>query len=207
YDGSQLATLNQAVIAFGEIGLELLDRGSDTDVTIANTQFISNSLRAVYLDLDNAAGQVTLQNNSASGNSVNGVGVGGTISQTLHFDWSAESNLPLVLLDNLTVRDMGNLSLSPGTIIKGWQNVYNDPLDINVYGALSATGTISQPVVFTSLADDTYGGDTNNDGNATFPSPGDWGRIRFYDGSQLATLNQAVIAFGEIGLELLGLET
>ena len=35
-------------------------------------------------------------------------------------------------------------------------------------------GTPSQPVIFTSVKDDTYGGDTNNDGANTVPEPENW---------------------------------
>ncbi len=35
------------------------------------------------------------------------------------------------------------------------------------------------PIVITSIRDDSIGGDTNLDGNATAPSPGDWGLIRY----------------------------
>lgn len=49
-------------------------------------------------------------------------------------------------------------------------------------GSLVAMGTALQPVVFTSLKDDAYGGDTENDGNATQPAPGDWTQMDFAGG-------------------------
>ncbi|MEP7163861.1 MAG: hypothetical protein ABI741_04155 [Ferruginibacter sp.] len=69
-----------------------------------------------------------------------------------------------------------SLTIEAGTIIK-----FEAAKGILVSGSgtLSAEGTISDPVIFTSSKDDSYGGDNNGDGNATVPQKGDWFDIGF----------------------------
>lgn len=46
-------------------------------------------------------------------------------------------------------------------------------------GSIVADGkTASTPIVFTSAKDDSHGGDTNGDGTASTPAPGDWNSIK-----------------------------
>ena len=51
------------------------------------------------------------------------------------------------------------------------------PSQLLVYGNLDVRGTPSDPVIFTSWYDDSAGGDTNENGNATAPQKEDWLRI------------------------------
>jgi hypothetical protein len=64
-----------------------------------------------------------------------------------------------------------------------------------VYGTLSVTGTSAEPVLFTSVKDDSVGGDTNNDGNATSPAEQDWREI-FVASTGRADLEHSVLRYG-----------
>ena len=108
--------------------------------------------------------------NTGSGNGTNGLGVNGTV--TLNRTWSVGSGgFPFVIASTVTVNDGTTLTLDPGTIIKGDTTGL-----IKALGKLDVNGTAGTPVVFTSLKDDTLGGDTNNDADATVPAGGRLGR-------------------------------
>ena len=101
------------------------------------------------------------------------------------------------------------LTFNEGTILKA-QNTGLDGIDFGepndrTFGTIIVNGSVNRPVLFTSLTDDSLiantdlgslynngSADTNNDGSATSPAPGDWGGIRIAQGN----IDHAVVRFG-----------
>jgi hypothetical protein len=73
-----------------------------------------------------------------------------------------------VVTGNVTVTS--TLTIEAGTVIK----VNGARISVNSSGKILANGTSTERIVFTSIFDDNYCGDTNNDGTATTPNKGDW---------------------------------
>ncbi len=82
------------------------------------------------------------------------------------------------------------LTIEAGAIIKFHHRTH---LIVETGGRLVAVGNVAQPISFTSLADDSLGGDTNGDRDATLPAPGDWIGIQV---AGSATLDHVLMAYG-----------
>jgi RHS repeat-associated protein len=95
---------------------------------------------------------------------------------------------------DVTVPVGSTLVIDPGQIIK--LGGFGSGNNVIVDGTLNAQGTAAAPVIFTSKQDDSAGGDTNNDGSKSSPSPYDWGQIEFAGTSTNDVLNDVTVRYG-----------
>ena len=159
-------------------------------VTFTDNTFTANAGLPVWAPLSSNGHSLTISGNSASGHAVNGFAVAGSIAGQV--TWDGDDGFPFVVWNDLAVNQNAKLTLTPGTVMK-----FNDYWDtLWVYGTLSADGTAAQPITFTSIKDDTAGGDTNGDGDATQPAGNDWDSLRFQNSSTGSVLDHAIVRYG-----------
>ncbi|MGB7982084.1 MAG: fibronectin type III domain-containing protein [Candidatus Nanopelagicales bacterium] len=103
---------------------------------------------------------------------------------TTSTEWSPDRAAVYLLNCNVVVPDGTTLSVRSGVVIKAHAA---GSLRVERGGSLIVAGTEAQPVTFTSWRDDSSGGDTNGDGNASTPQPGDWNGINAIDATFTGT--------------------
>ena len=163
-----------------------LDADKLNSLTLQNTSFVDNSDGCAAID--DPPADTVVGGNSERGGTDNSIELDGGVTGSLKLGAGGVYTTPL-----FAVGDGTTLTLSPGVIIKFTSDGGLEVLG----GTLNALGSSSSPVVFTSIKDDSVGGDTNGDGAATAPRPGDWGWILVEGGT--ANLDYATVAYGGSG--------
>jgi len=98
--------------------------------------------------------------------------------------------------DDISVGSGVTLTVEPGVIVKFRGNECDHNTGLFVNGTLLARGTETDRIYFTSLLDDSAGGDVNGDGGATTPAAGDWTRIEFSgSGADNSVIEYTVIRY------------
>ena len=153
---------------------------------------------AVSLDASSAPNPIGV---TFAGNNYQGVQIrGGSIgSSVLWKNWS--NNAPYAVTGFVTVDAGLTLTIEPATTVK------LSGVALHVYGTLTANSTTGR-ITFTSLADDSIGGDTNGNGAATLPAAGNWRGIYLSPTSGSSTLvnctiNYAGGSYGGFGLNVM----
>ncbi|MCJ1709207.1 hypothetical protein, partial [Microbacterium sp. VKM Ac-2923] len=105
--------------------------------------------------------------------------------------WDPATTTVYLIETDVTIKRGATLTLGEKATVKF---APSSNANLTVAGSLVANGTSASPVVFTSLYDDSVGGDTNTDGDDTKPENGSWSGIRVSDGGSVA-LTQARVLY------------
>ncbi|MFQ5515552.1 MAG: right-handed parallel beta-helix repeat-containing protein, partial [Myxococcota bacterium] len=156
-------------------GIYYTDGASASPVITGNT--ITGNQRAGYLTATAVPGPG--DGNVLAPNELNVLFIRGRLRATdLTLDrWypgEARELRTYVVAGNLQMATGTTLTLSPGVIVKFTSNS-----ELQINGTMTALGSAAERIVLTSYQDDEHGGDTNGDGYASAPRPGDWQRLYF----------------------------
>ena len=151
--------------------------------TLTDVTFRNNGWAAIRADL---ASQPRIENAVFDKNATNGMELDSG-SLPGHTVWDNPA-VPYVLTGNLTVPSGTSLTVAPGQIVAA--NSYS----LTVNGTLTARGTATQPIVFTSTYDNSLGVDIDNN-QATTPARGNWPGLRLQSGSVANVLEHVEIRY------------
>ena len=90
------------------------------------------------------------------------------------------------ITSDLVIPENVSLNILEGAILKFDSG---KRITVDTGGELFINGTLDSPVIFTSIKDDTRGGDTNGDGDKSIPSMGDWKNLQIFGKAEINYAN------------------
>ncbi|MDP3956012.1 MAG: lamin tail domain-containing protein [bacterium] len=103
-----------------------------------------------------------------------------------------KANSPYITKTNWGIPPGTTVTIEPGVVIK----LLSSSAQISIVGTLIAQGTSDEPIIFTSIYDDEYGGDIHHDGSGQPPKAGDWRMLSFYPGSDASVIDNVLVRYG-----------
>lgn len=185
-------TLRNSTLRDGQHGL--LDLGGNSKPIVEGCTFSNSGSRAVVFNawFDGLPG---FSNNAASGTGVGNyieVGVAAPASDvTVSLDDCI--NEWLVVPSGIQVPAGRTLTFGAGIFVKAGNGT-----SVQVAGTLKTFGSQEDPVVFTTLPDDQYGGDTNNNGPSS-GAPDTWGGLGFAATAGASQLSNTIVRYSGTG--------
>jgi len=130
---------------------------ADSKSTISSNIFTSNTSDAIY-----SWGRLgSFTGNTGTNNTVNAIKISGNLTDANNSYSLLPNDLSYFLSDtSSTIVASSTLTIEKDVVVKG-----NERLNVN--GKLIINGENPEDIIFTSLEDDEYGGDTTNNGSST----------------------------------------
>jgi len=189
-------TVNNCSFFKCEVGLAISSTGN---VSVSSTAFTENEEVpiAVALYANPVFTDLTMTNNS-----MNGIGIMALAYTTAATYTLSKQNIAGIVnipyatygYNPVTLGQGVTLNIEPGVVVKHKGSSSTNMFEVS--GTLMAQGTPTEPIIFTDVEDDTYGGDSNSDGSASVPTMGDWGGIRINTTSIGSTFFNCLFRFG-----------
>jgi parallel beta-helix repeat protein len=228
-----LSSINNAVFKYGDMGIATLSASPSIDHVRFEKLYcgidmngvsapkidtcVFHNLQYYPMQISLVSYPVSTSNNTISGTTYKVIKVRDeTLTQDVVLpkrNFGGITNIPYYW-QNYTIGTGATLTIDPGIVCKFKQRVYNDGAfsGLDVFKGLIAQGGSAPDsnIVFTSIRDDFYGGDSNSDGSATSPPlPSgnsdyyNWSGLTFEDQSldPLCKLKNCIIRFADKGIK------
>ncbi|HEY0221090.1 MAG TPA: hypothetical protein VGC58_02595 [Candidatus Paceibacterota bacterium] len=186
--GTKLSISTSTIVADGD-GVNVLN---ECDLNL-NGSTINNIGSGYPVHVDTSSGLLfTHSGNTITGNSPRGYVMTGPLGSDQ--TWSSDT-IPYVIPSSFSIPSGKTLSLTSSTTIK----FLDTSSGLSISGNLLALGISRKPIYFTSIKDDSVGGDTNADGSGSYPSYTDWKQIQINSGGNLELYGTKVFYGGNTG--------